>query len=64
MQLYSGNMLTPATGKLGARYTRRSGLCLEPQGYPDAVNNPSFDSIVLKPGEVFRATILFRLLTG
>jgi aldose 1-epimerase len=61
MQLYSDNMMTPATGKLGAHYARRSGLCLEPQGYPDAVNNPAFESIVLEPGEVFRATILFRL---
>lgn len=61
MQVYSGNMITPTTGKLRARYAVRSGLCLEPQGYPDAVNNPAFDSIVLEPGDVFRATILFRL---
>lgn len=61
MQVYSGNMLIPTTGKLGAEYAPHSGLCLEPQGYPDAVNNPSFDSVVLTPGEVFRATILFRL---
>jgi aldose 1-epimerase len=61
MQVYSGNMMTPTTGKLGAKYPVRSGLCLEPQGYPDAVNNPGFESIVLKPSEVFRATILFRL---
>jgi aldose 1-epimerase len=61
MQVYSGNFMTPTTGKLGVHYARRSGFCLEPQGYPDAVNNPSFDSIVLEPGEVYRATIIFRL---
>jgi len=61
MQVYSGNRVTPTTGKLGAHYARRSGLCLEPQGYPDAVNNPAFESIVLEPGDVYRATILFRL---
>jgi aldose 1-epimerase len=61
MQVYSGNMIASTTGKLGAHYQRRSGMCLEPQGYPDAVNNPSFDSIVLKPGDVYRATIIFRL---
>jgi aldose 1-epimerase len=61
MQLYSGNMMTPTIGKLGAKYGVRSGLCLEPQGYPDAVNFPGFESIVLRPSEVFRATILFRL---
>jgi aldose 1-epimerase len=61
MQVYSGNMIANTTGKLGAHYQRRSGICLEPQGYPDAVNNPSFDSIVLQPGAVYRATIIFRL---
>ena len=61
MQVYSGNMMTPTAGKLGAHYAVRSGICLEPQGYPDAVNNPSFDSIVLNPGDVYRATIIFRL---
>lgn len=61
MQLYSGNFMTQTTGKLGALYARRSGICLEPQGYPDAVNNPAFDSIVLEPGDVYRATIIFRL---
>jgi aldose 1-epimerase len=61
MQVYSGNLLTPTTGKLGAHYAVRSGMCLEPQGYPDAVNNPSFDSIVLHPGDVYRATTIFRL---
>lgn len=61
MQVYSGNLMTPTTGKLGAHYAQRSGLCLEPQGYPDAVNVPTFDSILLKPAEVFRAAIVFRL---
>jgi aldose 1-epimerase len=61
MQVYSGNLMTPTTGKLGAHYAVRSGLCLEPQGYPDAVNNPAFDSIVLEPGDVYRTTCAFRL---
>lgn len=61
LQFYSGNMVTTTSGKLGSNYARRSGLSLEPQGYPDAVNNPSFDSIVLEPGHVYRETITFRL---
>jgi aldose 1-epimerase len=61
MQVYTGNLMTPTTGKLGAQYAVRSGVCLEPQGYPDAVNNPAFDSIVLEPGDVYRTTIIFRL---
>ncbi|HLZ07175.1 MAG TPA: aldose epimerase family protein, partial [Chloroflexota bacterium] len=61
LQVYSGNMMTPTVGKLGASYARRSGICLEPQGYPDAVHIPGFPSILLQPGEVYRATIVFRL---
>jgi aldose 1-epimerase len=61
MQVYTGNLMTPTTGKLGAHYAVRSGVCLEPQGYPDAVNNPAFDSIVLEPSDVYRTTIIFRL---
>lgn len=61
LQVYSGNLMSPTTGKLGARYGVRSGICLETQGYPDAVHHPEFDSVVLEPGGVFRETTIFRL---
>ena len=61
LQVYSGNFITPTRGKLGAHYGLRSGVCLEPQGYPDALHHPEFDSVVLDPGKVFRATIIFGL---
>jgi aldose 1-epimerase len=62
LQVYSGNFMTPTKGKRGAQYGVRSGICLEPQGYPDALHHPEFDSIVLDLGNVFRATTIFRLL--
>jgi aldose 1-epimerase len=31
------------------------GICLEAQGVPDAVHHPEFPSILLKPGEEYRA---------
>jgi aldose 1-epimerase len=61
LQVYSGNLMHETTGKLGARYGVRSGICLEPQGYPDAVHHPAFESVLLKPGDVFRETTIFRL---
>jgi aldose 1-epimerase len=61
LQVYSGNFITPTRGKLGALYGVRSGICLEPQGYPDALHHPGFDSVVLEPGEVFRERTIFRL---
>jgi aldose 1-epimerase len=64
LQVYSGNFMTPTRGKLGAHYGVRSGICLEPQGYPDALHHPEFDSVVLEPGNVFRATTIFRMTTG
>ena len=61
LQVYSGNLMQPTTGKLGAHYGVRSGISLEPQGYPDAVHHPAFDSVVLEPGDMFRETTIFRL---
>jgi aldose 1-epimerase len=36
------------------------GVCLEPQGFPNAVNEPTFPSQILKPGETLRATFVYR----
>jgi aldose 1-epimerase len=64
VQFYSGNFLDGAiTGKGGWVYQRRHGLCLEPQHFPDAINHPNFPSIVLKPGQTYRHTIIYRFST-
>ncbi len=63
LQVYSGNLMTPVTGKFGAHYARRSGICLEPQGYPDAVHHPAFRSVLLEPGDRYLHEITFRLTT-
>jgi aldose 1-epimerase len=60
MQFYSGNFLDGSfTGKNGFVYERYTGLCLEPQHFPDAPNQPNFPSTVLRPGEEYKqATVL------
>ena len=63
MNVYSGNMMAPSIGKLGRRYPVRSGICLEPAGFLDAVNIPAFPPVWLHPGETYRQTIAFRLTT-
>ncbi len=63
MQFYSGNFMPPLIGKQGMHYVHRGGVCLEPQAYPDAMHHPSFPSIVLHPGEVYRTTTVYRVLT-
>ncbi|HEY3861097.1 MAG TPA: aldose epimerase family protein [Verrucomicrobiae bacterium] len=61
VQLYTGNFLNGAVkGKDGRVYGRRSGFCLEAQHFPDSPNQPAFPPVTLKPGEVFRSTIVFR----
>jgi aldose 1-epimerase len=61
LQFYSGNFLNGSNkGKGGWVYQRRSGFCMEPQHFPDSPNQPSFPSVVLKPGQVFHNTIIYQ----
>ncbi len=63
IQFYSGNFLDGTiTGKGGAVYRQRDGLCLETQHYPDSPNKPEFPSIVLRPGERYAQTTTYRFL--
>lgn len=61
IQFYTGNFLKGQTGKLGQVYPQRSAVCLETQHFPDSINRPSFPSVVLRPGEVYRQTCVYAL---
>lgn len=63
IQVYSGNLMRPSTGKLGVGYGIRSAICLEPQSWPDALHNPNFPSVILQPNESYHETATYRLLT-
>jgi aldose 1-epimerase len=61
LQFYSGNFLDGTLkGKGGWVYQFRNGFCMEPQHYPDSPNKPEFPSVVLKPGQTFRNTIVYK----
>ena len=61
VQFYTGNFLDGSiTGKGGWVYQRRSGLCFEPQHYPDSPNHPQFPSAELKPGQTYQNTIIYK----
>ena len=64
VQLYTGNFLggTPL-GKDGAQYPKHGGFCLETQAFPDAPNHPTFPSAVLRAGERFESTTIYRFGT-
>jgi aldose 1-epimerase len=63
VQFYSGNFLNGSVRGIGGVYKFRSGLCLETQHFPDSPNHPNFPSVVLRPGEEFHQTSIFRFST-
>lgn len=60
MQLYTGNFIVKEDGKGGIEYTKRTGVCFETQFFPNSVNIPSFESCVLKAGDTFTSTTIYR----
>ena len=66
VQLYTGNYVqndSAPFGKGGLRYEQHAGLCLETQHAPDSPNQPQFPSTVLRPGEEYRQTTVYRFYT-
>jgi aldose 1-epimerase len=63
-QFYTGNFLDGTiTGKGGWVYQIRNGFCFEPQHYPDSPNQPAFPTTVLKPGQTYHNTIIYKFST-
>ncbi|CAN6235235.1 unnamed protein product [Urochloa humidicola] len=60
VQFYTGNFLKDVKGKGGVVYGQYAGLCLETQGFPDAVNHPNFPSQIVRPGGVYRHDMVFK----
>jgi aldose 1-epimerase len=61
VQFYAGGFLDGTLkGKGGTTYVKNYGFCLETQHFPDSPNQPGFPSTVLKPGETFRSTTLYK----
>jgi aldose 1-epimerase len=64
LQFYTGNFLDGSiTGRSGVVYQRRQGFCLETQHFPDSPNKPQFPSTLLRPGETYRSTTVYRFGT-
>ncbi len=61
IQFYSGNFMDGTVkGKYGNALNYREALALEPQNFPDSPNQPFFPDAVLKPGEEYHHTIIFK----
>ncbi|HVO99082.1 MAG TPA: aldose epimerase family protein [Bryobacteraceae bacterium] len=63
VQFYTGNFLDGTIkGKGGQVYVRRAALCLETQHFPDSPNKPNFPSTVLKPGQHYKSTTIYKFV--
>lgn len=61
VQFYTSNHFNGAiVGKGGTSYQRHGALSLEPEHFPDSPNKPGFPSAVLRPGETYRNTIIYK----
>jgi aldose 1-epimerase len=61
IQFYTGNFLDGSNkGKGGVAYTKHFALCLETQHFPDSPNHPDFPSTILKPGETYKTTTVYK----
>ena len=59
--LYTGEYLDGSlAGKGGAIYQRRAAFCLETGHLPDSVNHAGFPPVILRPGETYRQTCVYR----
>jgi aldose 1-epimerase len=59
IQFYSGNYIDKKGAK-GMEYKDFHGLCLETQQFPDAINHPDFPSPVIKAGEEYKTTTIYK----
>jgi aldose 1-epimerase len=64
VQLYTANFLD---GKLkgigGVAYQKHQAFCLEAQHFPDSVNHPDFPSTILRPGQMYTQTTVYKFST-
>lgn len=65
VQLYTGNHLHNTISTGGVRFgANHPAFCLETQHFPDSIHHPNFPSTVLRPGQTFKSTTVFRFTAG
>ncbi|MFL5340461.1 MAG: aldose epimerase family protein [Gemmataceae bacterium] len=61
IQFYTGNFLDGSNkGKGGVAYAKHFAFCLETQHFPDSPNHPDFPSTILKPGQTYKTTTVYK----
>ena len=62
VQFYAGNYIVDEAGKGGVHYTRRTGICLETQYFPDAVHKPEWAQPIARAGIPFRSETVYQFV--
>ncbi len=63
VQVYTGSHFDNSeTGKLGNPIEKWAGVALETQIFPDAPNKANFPNAVLKPGETYKHTCVYKFI--
>jgi aldose 1-epimerase len=60
IQFYDAATMRPTPGRDGRSYGPYSGLCLEPQRFPDSPNRSGFTDCALYPGQAYRQVTEYR----
>jgi len=61
MQLFTANGFSgKLSGQSGQPYVQHGGLALEAQHFPDSPNQPEFPTTILRPGETYRSTTVYK----
>ena len=60
IQMYTGNFLNDESGKDGKLYGNHSAVCFETQFFPDACHHPEFPDTIVKAGEMYRTTTIYK----
>jgi len=61
LQFYSGNFMQSKNKfKGGSKDDFRTAFCMETQHFPDSPNQPGFPSTVLKPGQVYKTSSIYK----
>jgi len=64
LQFFSGNQMRGIDkGPSGRPYVQFGGFALETQHMPDSPNHPEWPTTVLRPGQVFRSTTIYKFVT-
>ncbi len=62
VQLYTANGMNNVQGKAGKVYGSHHSFCLETQHFPDSPNKTHFPSTVVRPGDDYETTTVFKFL--